>query len=304
MNAQRGGQLVVLMFVLLGTQAFCGEDLKFTDYRSAMAAGAGLYNSGNLAASRQPFEAAVELARNDREKNDAYTPLIKVYAESGAFEKMYEAAEHIVENATYPAKASLTVRSLLSNAHRKKQLDAMKKRYEGRLEEDPRDRTALTMMAAYHQTASRDFGKRAEFLSRLIQLDEEQGREPAPELSADLAFAWKLSGKYVQSAELYEKTATSSEELQSSCFMEAAEAWHKAGNGEQAVAAAVTAHELGPDKRAKYGLYRWHRTLGEIFLDQKKKDEALHHLQAALDETSVATYKTQLEDLIAKAQAL
>ena len=63
------------------------------DYRSAMAAAVRLYNSGDLAKSRQPFEAAVELASSEREKNDAYSGLIKVYSETGDFERIDLGAE-------------------------------------------------------------------------------------------------------------------------------------------------------------------------------------------------------------------
>ena len=59
---------VVVVSLFLGDRSVRGQDLSFDNYRSAMAAASGLYRSGNLAASRQPLEAAVELATSDREK--------------------------------------------------------------------------------------------------------------------------------------------------------------------------------------------------------------------------------------------
>ncbi len=303
MSVQRN-RLAVMIALLLAASTAGAQELKFSDYRSAMAAGVGLYNSGNLAASQQPLEAAVELAGTERQKNDAYSPLIKVYSETGDFDKMFEAAEYIVANATYPAKASLTVRSLIANCHRKNQLDTMQKRYVELLDKNAKDRVALTIMAAFHQNVNRDYGKRAEYLRRLIDLDKEENKEPNAELLADLAFAYKLSREYKRSAELYEQTAPISKQLESSCYMEAAEAWDKADNKAKSLAAAEMAHKIGPDKRANHSLYRWHRTLGEIFLAHKMKKEALHHLQAALDDGPIETYKKQLAELIESAEAL
>lgn len=303
MGMQRQYWSVFIVLALVAS-AVSAQELKFSDYRAAMATGAGLYNSGNLEASRQPLEAAVELARNTREKNDAYSRLIKVYSETGDYEEMFAAAEFVVEHATYPAKASLTVRSLISSCHRKNQLDAMKKRYDDRLAKNARDRTALTMMAAYYQIANRDYGKRAEYLQRLIDLNRAEDKDPNPELMSDLAFAFKLSRDYRRSGELYERISQLSKDLESSSYMEAAEAWDKAGDKAKTLAAAQKAHEIGPDKRANLGLYRWHRTLGEIFLTYKMKEESLQHLQAALEAAPIDAYKNQLAELIDSAKSL
>ncbi|NNE01045.1 MAG: hypothetical protein HKN47_27325 [Pirellulaceae bacterium] len=295
---------IIMAAFLFGGAQVCADDLKFNDYRSAMSAGVGIYRSGNLAASQSPLESAVELAKTDRERVEAYSLLIKVFAEADSYDKMFDAAEYVVEHAPYPAKASLTVRSLISNCHRKNQLEAFTKRYESLLANDPDHRTALTMLAAYYQNAVRDFGKRAEYLKRLIDLDQSQNKEPDAELMADYAFAMKLAGNYQQAAEFYESTAPLNEELQSSCYMEAADAWDKAGRKAKSLADAHKAHDIGPDKRAKRSLYRWHRTLGEIFLSHQAKDEALHHFQAALESAPIEAYKKQVAELIEKTKSL
>ena len=135
-------------------------------------------------------------------------------------------------------------------------------------------------------------------------MNQEEQKDPDPKLMSDLAFAFKLSRDYELSGELYERTAQLSKELESSCYMEGAEAWNKQGDKAKTLAAAQKAHEIGPDNRAQLGLYRWHRTLGEIFLAYKMKEETLHHLQAALDAAPIDVYRKQLTELIAAAKSL
>lgn len=295
----------LLMSVLLLQQTnLIGQELQFNSYRDAMSAGAGLYRSGNLAASKPAFEAAIELATSERERTDAYIPLIKVFAEGGDFPRMFESAEYVVDHAAYEAQASLTIRALIGIAQQKNQLQALRTRYEDRAAKQPTDRTALTILAAFHNTVTRDFGKQAEYLLRLVDLDKDEQREPNPELMFNLAFAYKLSRDNQQAAALFERTALLSKDLESSSLMEAAEAWQRDGQSEKALAAAQQAHDIGPDKRAKNSAYRWHRTLGEVFLAEKKKEQAILQLTAAHENASIDTYKQQCLELIEQANAL
>lgn len=296
------GGVVMALVMMAGSAA--AQELKFDDYRSALAAAAGLYSSGNLAASKPAFEAAVEMARNDLEKKRALEPLVKVYAEAGEYDKMFETAEQVVALETHKASVSMAVRNLLGNCQRKNQLEAFKKRYEEQATKKQDERLPVHMMSGYHNLVTRDFGKQAEYIEKLVALDSKEKKPADPELMADLAFAYRLARQNEKAATLYEATAELSKDLQSWCHMEAAVAWQQAGNMDKALAAANKAHEAGPDAKAKQSLYRWHRSLGDVFLAGKQKEQAIKQLTAAEENAPIDAYKKQCAEAITKAQAL
>jgi tetratricopeptide (TPR) repeat protein len=183
-----------LLFVFVGSTVAAQEG-GFSNYREAMAAGAKLYNSGKLAESRRPLEAAAKLAESESDKCRIHQTLLVVYAEGGDFDPMYGAAEFVIEHAPYPAMASLTCRSLLGMVHKKGQADAALKRYEDRLKKNPKDRTALYVLSNYHGGLNRDFAKQAEYLQRRVALDKVEGKELDVDTAGKLAFAYRLAKK-------------------------------------------------------------------------------------------------------------
>jgi len=277
---------------------------KFVSFDAAMSAGYSAKQSGDLKASRASLEEALGLASTERKKCEVHRILMSVYAETDGQKKMYESLEYIQAHAPYPAFASLTLRSFLSTVQRKGwQVDAQE-RYEKQLKKNPKDRVALTVMADFSYLLQRDHAKRGDYLQRLIDLDKEEGKSPDAKQLVDRAFAYKLSKEFIKSAELYESTALLNDEFTSSCFMEAAEAYKQANQDAKSLAAAMKAHELGPDKQARRSLYRWHRALGDLFLHHRKKQEAIEHFRVAKEEANIDAYREQCTDLLKLAQAL
>src|SRR5690606_36060452 len=123
---------------------------------------------------------------------NALQPLVKVYAESGEFDKMFETAEQVVALETHKASVKMAVRNLLENCQRKNQLEAFKKRYEEQAAKKQDERLPIHMMSGYHNLVTRDFGTHAEYLEKLVALDTKQSKEADAELMADLAFAYRL----------------------------------------------------------------------------------------------------------------
>jgi tetratricopeptide (TPR) repeat protein len=293
-----------LLFAFLPLHVSSAKDAEFVSFNAAMSAGHAMRQAGKLDESEAALEAALTLASKPRQLCDAHRMLMSVYSETDQPKKMFQSAEYVVENAPYPAYASLTLGSLLAIVHRKGLDVPMKERYEKRLKHDPKDRTALTIMEKFTYQLVHDHAKRGELLQRLIDLDREQGKTPEPEMISNRAFSYKLSREYVKAAELFESTSSLSKQIQTYCLMEAAEAWKQAGEKEKSLDAAQRAHEIGPDKKSRRSLYRWHRTLGEIFLSHLKKSEAIHHFEIALEEANIDAYREQCEELIAQAKAL
>ncbi len=299
----------VLWFVALSmSQLFAStsaaDEGQFGSYREAMAAGATLYNGGKLKESRGPLEAAAKLATEAADKCRVHQALVNVYAELGEFELMYASADFVIENATYPAMASLTCRSLLGNIHKKGQIDAGRQRYEQRLEKNAKDRTALYFLSQFHFTIGREYEKRAEYLQRTLDLDKEDGKERDLKTTEDLAFAFFLARQNVKSAELYEELAPLIKDSTSWNFKQAAQAWLRAKELEKALAAAREADKLGPDKRSQSSLDKWHAELGEVFLATKQRDPAVKHYEQALEATSADVYRKEYTDKLEQARRL
>ncbi len=272
------------------------ETRAYASYRDANSAGYELKNAGDLTASRDAYEAAMTFESTDRQKCEVYRALVSIYPELNQWEQMFEATEHIVENAPYPAFASLTVRSMISMVHRKKQQDLLFERYEAKLKDQPKDRTSLVILESATQQLSHDMPLRAEYLRRLIELDKEAGKAPDYEMQAQLAFTLRLSNNETESAELYEAIAKSDADYQAYCLAQAAESWQRAGADKKSIVAAKQASKLGPGVRANRSLYEWHRLLGDIFLKHLDKQRALKHYTAALENANIDPYRDQCRE--------
>ena len=294
------GVVLTPCFTSLGVS----QDKTFSSYREAMSAGAKLYNAGKLAESRIPFEAAARLAETDADRCRVQQALLVVYAEGKDFDRMYESAEFLIEHATYPAMASLGCRALLGQIHRKGQVEAAQKRYEGKLAKNPKDRTSLYVLAEFHGGLDRDFAKRVEYLKRQLALDKEEGKELDVDKAGKLAFASRLARNYVESAELFEKIAPLNKDEEAWNHKEAASSWLKAKQMDKALAAARKADALGADDRANRSKDRWHSELGEVFLAAKQRDLAVKHYEQALAGSKTDYSKKKYSELLAEAKKL
>ena len=280
------------------------QEAGYSNYREAMAAGASLYNAGKLAESRAPLEAAAKVAESDSDKCRIHQTLVVVYAEGGDFPKMYDSAEFVIEHAPYPAMASLTCRALLGHVHKKGQAEAARKRYEQRLLKNGNDRTAMYVMSNYHGLLDRDFAQQAKYFEGLIHLNKDEGKDFDFEVAGKLAFAYRLSNQFVESAELYEKIAPLHKDETSWDYKEAALAWLKAGQKDRALAAAKKADELGADARSERAIDNWHADLGEVFLANGEGPSAVKHYELAIEKTKADFYKKKFSAELEKAKKL
>lgn len=280
------------------------ETRNYTSFRDASSAGYELKNEGKLEASRDAYEASLKFESTERQKCEVYRSLVSIYPELDQWDAMFEATEHIVENAPYPAFSSLTVRALNSIVYRKKQQDLLFARYEAKLEKNPKDRTSLVVLESAVQQLKYDMPRRAEYLQRLIDLDIEEKKPADPEMRVQLAFALRLSHKAAESAKLYEAIAKSDKDYRAFCLAEAAESWQRADQPKKAIAAANKASKLGPGVRASRSLYQWHRLLGDLFLKHLEKASAKKHYTAALENATIDPYRDQCREQLKLVNAL
>lgn len=276
----------------------------FQSFRNAQKSGYELQNAGDFQASRDAYEAALEMEITSRQRCEVYRQLASVYPELGLWKEMFKATEHIVEHAPYPAFSSLAVRGMVSTVYRKKKQKELLRRYETKLFKDPKDRTSLIILEAAVSGLMHDMAREADLLRRLIELDKEEGKSPDTDRMAALAFKLRLSDKEVESAELYQSIADMDEKMRAFCLAEAAESWQKAGEEEKAIEIAKRASKLGPGVRASRSLYRWNRQLADLFLKHLNKPLALKHYTVALDHANIDAYREQCRDRLKLVNAL
>ena len=291
--------LAVCLALSAGSSA---EDSKYETYKDAAAAGARAVRVGDLAAAREPLEAAAKLAATDAEKLDAHRALLVPYRELPDIEPMQGAAEFVVANTPRPAERSLTRSAMLAFVHKRGKMDAAITGYEARLKKDAADTTALYLLAEAYATFKRNPAKAADAGERLAAL-EEKAEKPAdwPE-RAKLAEQQVKAGKLKDGAELFEKIAPADPKLEAWHLKEAAAAWLKAGDKKKAVAAARKSAAAAPEARNELLTYFWRRGLGDVLLDAGEPGEAIPQYEEALASAKIEGYAKDTRTKLAEAK--
>ncbi|MEK6257709.1 MAG: sigma-70 family RNA polymerase sigma factor [Planctomycetota bacterium] len=278
---------------------------KYTSGDEAFNIGATFYNSGNLAASQDPFEYALKMAPDDKSKIRVYRALMGAYRQLPEIDKFTEAADFIITKSEQPAERSLTRTSLLSFVHQRGKTNDLAERYEAVLKKDPKSVTALFVLSELYAELKSDPKRSTELLERLAKLTAKSGEALDVPASAKLAQQYVKQSKFKEGAELYEKIAPLDKNLAAWHWKDAAQAWIKAKDKNRALIAAKASAEAGPEKRGDLLLHFWHRALGQVFLETGEPALAVEHLEAAIKTTKIEGYikDTKGELATAKEQA-
>jgi len=294
-----------LLFAALAAAAggAAAQDGKYKTYKEAYAAGAKAVREGNLAAAREPLEAAAKLAATDREKLEAHRALLIPYRELQEVEPMQTAAEFIISASTQSAERSLTRSAVLSFVQKRGKMDAAIAGYEARLAKDPDDRVALYLLAEAYATYKKDAARAADRGARLAAAEKKAGKpEDAAEL-ARLAVQYVKAEKLKEGAELFEKLAPNDPKLEAWHLKEAAAAWLKAGEKAKAIADARKSAAGAPEARTAALTYFWHRGLGDVFLEAGEPKEAVPQYVQALAATTIDGYIKDTKAKLAQARS-
>ncbi len=290
--------------ILLISLACCvaNAETKYKSAREAYGVGAAFHNSRNYESSREPFEAALELAENDAYRVKVYEALLASYRLLPKSDKMVEACEFIIDNAEHDAKKSLTRRSLLGFMYQRGKIDDLAKRYEKRLKKDEDDRAALYVLSELYATAKRDPEKAIAYANRLNKVDGKQESPIDVLQSGNLARQYSRAKKFKEAAELYEKIAPHDEKLAAWNWKEAASCWLKDGNEAKALAAAKKSHTSSPEARNDQLAHFWHRNLGDVLLATGEAKLAIDHYEKAIKFTTNDGYVEGTQESLAKAR--
>lgn len=226
----------------------------YSSFREAMAAGQTQLRSRNFAASQAPLEAALQLAKTDEQRLQAYEALRPAYRQLPDIDKMTEAYEFIVRHTDTTAGRSLSASDYASFVHQRGQGDKAIERYEARLQQDRDDLPALSALSALYSHTRRDKKEREnEVETRLKRLNTEMA---------------------VKKAENLERDAEANKKLSAWLWKNAAAAWIEAGDPPRARQAAEKSRQAPPEARSELLTMMWREGLGDVFLAAGDKPAA------------------------------
>lgn len=297
--------------------------LKFRTAKEAFGVGAALYNARNFDASREPFEAALKLGKDDAEmKLKCYEALLPSYRKLPEFGPFQTAAEYVIANSPQQASRSLTRRSLVSFAYQRGQIENLIRRYEKRLQKNPDEWISVYLLTEIYTRGAGvpddvDAAKRSiVLLKQLETMEAERVRvsgKPVGKLSktesakmarekAKLANQYKRAKEYKRAATLYEEIAPLDETTHAWNLKEAASAWLKLNNKKEALRLAKAAEKTPAESRNDQLTHFFERGLGDIFMAVDQPAAAIPHYKIALEKTTIPGYvdatKTSLEKAI------
>ena len=294
-----------------------GSQQKFRSADEAFRVGIAFYNSKNFQAARAPLEAALQLADDDEFRLKVYEALLPAYRDIPEFEPFQTAAEFIITHSPRDAQRSLTRRAFLSFAFNRGQLDNLIKRYEDRLAKERNDKTAVYILSEIYSATSKNPRRAIELLEQLAKLQaaEKQpadGRKTPTETSAmsakmtrekaNLARQYSQAKQYRRAAEIYEEIAPLDPTTCAWNIKEAAAAWLKDGNKEQALRLALQADQAAPEARNEQLAHFFHRNLADVLMAVGRPDKAVRHYRTALEKTKLEAYLKDTQASLQQAQ--
>ncbi|MEZ6130051.1 MAG: protein kinase [Planctomycetaceae bacterium] len=296
---------------------------KYSSAREAFSVGAAFYNSRNFKASREPFEAAIRLAKDSDPEmilkcHEALLPSYRLIPE---FEPFQTSAEYVLNHHPQSASRSLTRRSYLAFAFQRGQMENIVKRYEEQLQKDPNNWMAVYLLSEIYSNGaglppSVDQSKRAiELIQLLAKLekqrhpdeatdDEEMSPLEAAKIAREqsrLAMQYMRAKEYLQAAQLYEKIAPLDKTTQAWNLKEAASAYLKLNRPEDALRVAMAAHEAPAEARNDQLTHFFHRNLGDTFMALDKPELAVPHYEIAIQKTTIEGYLNDTKASLQKA---
>ena len=288
--------------VLLMVSSIGSAQPKYVDYQDAFTQGAKHLRAGRLPEGQAALEAALTLAKTNRDHFEAMKALIVPYRELPGVERMRTASEYVIRMSTLPAEQSLTRGSLLQFLNKRGKLDEAIKDYEERLEKLPDDRMLLFVLTDAYGRFRNDPKKSAEFGEKLIAVDAKAKIKPDVNSYAEIARQMVLAKRYAEGAKLFEELAGLDESMQAWNLKEAAQAWLKGGDKGQALTAAKKSAAAKPEKRSEQLTYFWQRGLADTFLGLGEPALAIPHYEAALQSTKIEGYKKETATKLAEAK--
>lgn len=263
----------------LSLSAFAAD---YKNFDEAMRDGSKLARDKQYPEAQAALETALTLAKSDEDRLKAYQALILPYRQLPEIDKMLAAQEFIIAHTDKRAGRSIAARDVASFLHQRGKVDAGVERYDARLQKDPRDLVALSILAVIHKNVRNDNLKGSEFQQRLD--------------SVNLEWAEKLALKQ-------EAAAAAATQQQAWHWKEAALAWLEANDKAKGLAAAKKSAAAPPEARSDLLAYFWRDGLGQAFLKAGDAKSAITQFEAAVALAPSKTHRDDAEKKLAEAKA-
>lgn len=294
---------LTLLFSLAYTPNVSAVQAKYVNAEEAFAVGAAFFNARNYAASQEPLEIALQLAKDDKMRLRISDALVATYRELANVPKFIERAEFIIDKSDSDPKRSITRSQLLAFIHKHGKVDELIQRHEESLKKDPNNRTSLFILSDAYDNLKKDPKRAAEITERLIALEKTQGKPQNVSKSATLAAQYAKLKKFKEAAELYEQIAPLDEKLAAWHWKEAANCWLQMNDNAKALEAARKSAKAPPEARSSVLVYYWRKGLGDIFLKSGDAGAAIPQYEDAIKNASGDIAKKECEKLLAEAKA-
>jgi len=303
-RVSHGGEgLLLLIFAVALLDSAAQAQTQYQTAEEAWRVGVAFLSTRNYAASREPLEAALQTAPDDKFRLRVYEALLPAYRQLGEIDKFFDACDFLISKSPTPAQQSITRRALLAFAFERGKLDDLANRYEDALKKDPQDRTALFVLTELYSRAKPNPGRAAELIERLAKIDAKSDQPVNVLQCANLAMQYVKAKKYKEGAELYEKIAPLDEKLAAWHWKEAAAAWLQLGQKDKALAAAKQSDASPPEQRNDLLAHFWHRNLADVFLATGQAKLAVPHYEQAIEKTTIQGYVEGCQKSLAEARA-
>jgi tetratricopeptide (TPR) repeat protein len=287
MNAFIRRLYLVAFLISLPALSVASAQEEYKRFSDAISAGNKLLREKQYAAAQVPLEAALKLAdsepaEREQRKLRTYEMLVPCYRQLPEIDKMLEAHEYIIPHTDRRAGRMNAARDLASFLHQRGKIKEAIARYDGKLQKDPKDITALSVLAIIYTRVDRN----EELGLKYTQRVEDANRE--------------IASRY---AEKLEKDAAAAPQTAAFTLKDAAAAWLEAGDKPKALAAAKKSAASPPEARNDLLVYYWRDGLGDVFLGVGEPALAIPQFEAALAATSIAGHKQATEKKLAEAKA-
>jgi tetratricopeptide (TPR) repeat protein len=276
---------------------------KYASAEEAFGVGVAYVNAKNYAASQEPLEIALQLARNDAMKLRVSDALVLTYTKLANVPKMVERAEYIIEKSDQEARRSNVRGQLLNFIHEQGKLDEFIARHEAVLKNDPENHVTLYVLSEAFDKLRRDPVRAAALTERLIALEKKQQKPQDVTKMAALASQYAKAKKHQEAAELFEQVAPLDEKLAAWHWKEAATNWLEAKDNKRAIEAARKSLKSAPETRSEILEYFWRKNLADVFLKTGEAATAASQYEAALKKTKIEGYRKECERLLAEAKS-
>jgi tetratricopeptide (TPR) repeat protein len=308
---------IIATLVLSATQGVNGQNSrKYSTDKEAFGVGAAFYNSRNIKASREPFEAVLKLTKDAELRLKTNEALLQAYRLIPEYEPFRDAAEYVISNATRDAQRSLTRRRFVDFSYQRGQIDNLINRYEKRLKKNSDDYLSVYMLSEIYQRAKSNPARAIALIKQLELLNKV--RNPSRDGKSDaklppaeaakiarekgkLAVQYARSKDYKNAAKVYQEIAPLDPSTQAWNLKEAASALLKLGNREDALRVALEADKAKPEARNDQMAQFFHRNLGDILLSLNEPARAVPHFKIALEKNKNPGYVEGIESSLARA---